>query len=322
MAAPFFDNISGTVTVAPTTGAFTPTGASVGALAWSTVPANQIVSYRADEGSTWELGLGLWNGTTLTRALLLSSSGAQISFGTGVVVSLDVPADDVSPNLGSGIWNAQIATNSSSATSIGIGITVLGTNATATVATTNYLTRQTRNSYTSGTLAGNAAGLAHGFATATRSSTAFMGGFDFSAIFGVSALPTGPRLAVGMSPASLGNVEPSTVINSANFGKDSTDTNIQLMTCAGTGTATKVDTGIPLVANAYYKAKIWCNPGEAKIYYVLIRLDTGAIFTGNTTTTLPAVDVLLAGQITGTLSGTTGTAIVMHISKLYLKSNF
>src|SRR4051812_32511146 len=106
MAGPFYDNISGTVTAAPGTGSFTPTGAAANSLAWSTLPSG-VYAYRADEGTGWEIGYGVWNGTTLTRtAIILSSaaSNAAVSFGTGVVVSLTMPADEVQPHLASNKW--------------------------------------------------------------------------------------------------------------------------------------------------------------------------------------------------------------------------
>lgn len=322
MAAPFFNNISGTVTAAPTTGPFTLTGASAGADGWSSVPANSIVAYRADEGADWESGIGLWNGTTLSRNMDDSSSGALISFGTGVVVVASMPAEEIQPHIGGGKWG--MATANPGATTVhnfGLITSNVGTAAAATISATNYLTRQHRLKLTSATTANAIAGWSATAASVYRSTTAFMGGFEFVARFGVSALPTGPRLQVGVANAA-GGAEPSTHPNQACFVKDSTDTNIQFLTNDGTGSGTKVDTGIPLVVNGFYEAAIWQNPGEAKISYSLVRLDTGAVKVGSVTSDLPVADTGMGPFVYGSLSATTGTAIVIEISSLYLRSSF
>lgn len=322
MAAPFFDNISGTVTSGPGTAAFTLTGAATGAEAWSTMPSNQIVHYRADEGTTWERGIGLWNGTTLTRNLEASSSGSLISFGTGVIVALDAPADEVQPHVGGGHWAMWVANGLGSViTSVGIASPVVsGTGAAPTFATTNYLTRSNRVEYTSGAAAGNLGGIVGGTLFTHLSSTAFMGGFEVSSRFGFISFASGPRLGVGMAASIWSGVEPSTVLNAAWFAKDSTDTNIQFMTNNGT-TTTKLDTGMAPVAGAMYEVRIKAAPGAAKVFYQIIRLDTGAIFTGSTVTTLPTVDTKLGPQCQAAV-GTTASALVFAIQKLYYKTSF
>lgn len=324
MAAPFFNNISGTVTVAPTTGSFTLTGASAGGDPWTDVPANSMVAYRADEGATWEYGLGLWNGTTLTRNVRDSSSGALISFGTGVVVSATLPADEIQPHIGGGKWAMASAVPAVTTPSVfGCAITQSGTAAALSPTTTNYLTRQHRLRLTSLTTANAVCGwtIPNGFVYRTTSS--FLGGWEFVCRFGASTLPTGPRLLAGIAASALGIVEPSANLNFAAFIKDSTDTNIQFATNDATGAATKVDTGIPLVPNAGYEAAVWNNPGEAKINYSLVRLDTGAIKIGSVTTDLPVVDTAMGAYCQGSVNGTnTGTGFVLEPSSLYLRSSF
>ena len=325
MAAPFFDNISGTVTSAPGTGAFTPTAASAGAEAWSTVPANVFVNYRADEGSTWERGLGLWNGTTLTRILEQSSTGSLVSFGTGVVVIADVAANHVQPHIGGGkwcMWNAVSGGTAGSVFAIAAPV-VVGTAAAGTIASTNYLTRQHRVQYTSATTANALNGLNWTTSGVYRSTTAFMSGWEIVVRMGVSAIPTGDRFICGLSAAgTMTTVEPSTLLNMAAFINDSGDTNIQFATNDGTSTATKVDTGFPFVANAYYEFTIWQNPGEAKIYWAIIRLDNGTGATGSVTSDLPVNDTLMLLAVQTGLSATTGTATVAHISSVYLRTSF
>jgi hypothetical protein len=115
------------------------------------------------------------------------------------------------------------------------------------------------------------------------------------------------------SSSFVGNTaEPSALVaNYAVFAKDSTDTNIQLLTNSNASTGTKIDTGIPLVLNGWYEAVIWCNPGSTTIRALLVRVDTGAIFYTETSTDVPANGALLVLNCIGGLSATTGTAFTL-----------
>jgi len=109
-------------------------------------------------------------------------------------------------------------------------------------------------------------------------------------------------------------VEPSSfTANYAVFALDSTDTNIQLLVNSNASGGTKTDTGIPLVANGWYEATIWAEPGSLTIYALLIRRDTGAIFYTSTSTDTPANGAMMFPQCVGGLNGTnTGTAFVLQ----------
>ena len=143
------------------------------------------------------------------------------------------------------------------------------------------------------------------------STTAGAGGYMFHTRFGAATLPTGPRLFIGMTQVTfVANVgEPSAFVAAyATFSKDSTDTNIQLLTNSNAGAGTKVDTGIALVANSWYEAVIWSDPGSLTVKALLVRIDTGAIWYGETATDVPLSDSTLFPQTIGGLSATTGTA--------------
>jgi hypothetical protein len=116
--------------------------------------------------------------------------------------------------------------------------------------------------------------------------------------------------------------EPSALVaHVAVFGKDSTDTNIQLLVNSNAGSGTKTDTGIPLVANAWYEGSIWTEAGSTKVYALLIRMDTGDIWFGSTTTDVPATGALLMAQLLGGLNGTnTGTAFNMCMSQMIVRA--
>lgn len=328
MPAPFYNNIKGTTAGTPGTGAFTPNAASSGYSAWSTVPTGWIGLVRYEDGSSWELSYSYWNGTTLSRAstqFFSSSSGSQLSLTSSATAALVPDGYEIQPHLGDTTirgWLAQ--SNSTSQQTLAVaGVTVTGTAASAGVATTNYLTEQHRNQITSVTTANGQAGW-----TSTTymlvSTAAGRGGFEFSCRFGASTLPTGPRLVVGVSTSSYAGstVEPSSVTaDSAFFGLDSTDTSIQLMVNSNVGGHTKTSTGIALVANGYYRAKIWCEPGSNTVNALLVREDTGAIWFGTTSTDVPSNGSIHRPTCIGSLNGTnTGTAFVMNISSMIFKS--
>jgi hypothetical protein len=182
---------------------------------------------------------------------------------------------------------------------------------------------QPRILYTSATTASAQAGIS--FSTvAVYSTTAGLGGFEFAARWGASQLPTGPRLFVGMSAGTfVGNTaEPSAFTQSYSvFAKDSTDTNIQFLNNSNVSTGTKTDTGIPLAVNGWYESSIWAEPGGGKLWGLLVRLDTGDIWLGNTTTDIMATGAILAPYILGGLNGSnTGTAIIFHVGGMCARS--
>jgi hypothetical protein len=323
--APFYNAIKGTTAGTPGTSAFTPNAASTGYRAWSTVPSGWIGLVRYDDGAPWELCYSYWNGTTLSRAstqLYDSSSGSAISLTSSATAAMIEDGGEIASHLGTTPW-AWTSTGFATTTTItNMGIaapTANGTAASQTLATTNFLTQQRRIQYTSATTASALAGWNWGGNMLLYSTSAGQGGGEFTARFGASSLPTGPRLIAGMLNAS-GSADPSAISAAqiAAFAKDAGDTNIQLLTKDGT-TANKVDTGIPLVANGWYEASVWWEPGGGKVYGLLLRLDTGAIWLGSTTTNLPTNGTFMFPQVTGSTGTATGTAIVFHTGHMTLR---
>lgn len=331
MPAPFYNAIKGTTAGAPGTGAFTPNAAATGFRAWSNVPAGWIGLVRFEEGTAWELTFSYWNGTTLSRAatqLFASSTGSALALTTAATASMVADGSEVMSHLGGTPWRGWLSIiNSATPQNISMTAapTATGTNAAAALATTNQLTEQPRTQLTSLTTANAQAGWSVTTAQALVSTAAGRGGFEFVCRFGASALPTGPRFFCGMTSVTfVGNTgEPSALASAsyACFAKDSTDGNIQLLVNDGTATGgTKTDTGIALVANGWYEGSIWAEPGSNKIWALLVRLDTGAIWFGSTTTDVPANGALLFPQVLGGLSATTGTAIVLHIGSVFIRT--
>jgi hypothetical protein len=328
MPAPFYNAIKGTTAGTPGTGAFTPNAASSGFLAWSTLPTGWIGVVRYEDGSAWELQYSYWNGTTLSRAttqFVSSSTGSALTLTSAATAALVIDASDVMSHVGTTSWRGYFAIPGSASTA-GVAvpaITITGTAAGVSVASTNFLTQQPHVQSTSATTANAQAGFSYTAAFALVSTTAGMGGFDFVTRFGASQLPTGPRLFAGMTGTTFvaNTGEPSALTASfAAFAKDSTDTNIQLLVNSNVGSGTKTDTGIPLTANGWYEMALWCEPGSNKAYGLLIRLDTGAIWLGSTTTDVPADGTVLFPQVMGGLSSTTGTAFIMQMGSITVRS--
>lgn len=327
MPGPFYNAIKGTTAGTPGTGAFTPNAASSGFRAWSLVPTGWIGLVRYEDGSSWELTFSYWNGTTLSRAstqLFDSSSGSAISLTSSATAAMVADASEVMSHVGGTPWRVWNPIPNNTVGAYGFAaVTETGTGASAAIATTNYLTEQVRRQATSATTASAQAGWSGGAVFALASTAAGRGGFEFVGRFGASQLPTGPRLSIGVSSISfIGATEPSAVTgNTAMFALDSTDTNIQLLVNDNSGGGSKTDTGIPLVATGWYEASVWCEPGSNKVYGLLIRLDTGAIWFGSTTTGVPANGAIMAPSILGGLNATnTGTAIIIHLGLTCIRS--
>jgi hypothetical protein len=333
MSAPFYNCVKGTTAGTPGTGAFTPNAASTGLIAWSTVPTGWSGMVRYEDGSAWSLEYCYWNGTTLSRAstqvaqaggVLLTSSGAHLTLTSAATAAMVIDPAELAPHFGNGLMRGWIGVSNvtSAPTPIGVAaVTVTGTAASATLASTSFLTEQQRSSTASATTANAQAGYSGG-ALYLNSVTSTHGGWEFTCRFGASTtLPTSPRLFVGVSSVTFIAVtsEPSALVSHvACFAKDSTDTNIQLLTNDNSGNGTKIDTGIALVAGGWYESTVWMEPGGGRVYALLVRLDTGAIWLGSTTTDIPGAATLRPHCIGG-LSATTGTAFTMDMGTLIVR---
>lgn len=329
MSAPFYNNIKGTTGSSPGTGAFTPNAAVTGALAWSNVHTGWMGLVRYDDGTSWELRYGYWDGTTISRptnGFVSSSSGSGLSLGASATATLVIDGTDIQPRIAGDVRASIPATENTTPANVGLSVTASGTAAGVAVAATSYLTEQVRVQYTSATTANARAGVTlgtPGTPIAVTSSTAGRGGWSFNARFGVSQLPTGPRLFVGMTDSSYAGVttDPSALVaDYAGFAKDAADTNIQLLVNSAVSTGTKTDTGIPLVVNAWYDASLWSLPGSLTVYALLMRRDTGDLWYGSTATDVPVSGSLMQANLIGALSGTTGTAIIVHYGGISVRT--
>ena len=328
MPGPFFNNIKAVASGTPGTGAFTPNAAASGSFTWVNVPTGWMGLVRYEDGTDAELSYSYWDGSTLSRSatqFVQSTTGTRLSLTSSATAALVIDANAVQPHLKMNNFgwapNVGAATYAGVGTGVGPGIT--GTAAAATIAATNYLTTQQRVQLTSATTANAQAGLSVTTVVALVSTTSDRGGFEFTARFGCSQLPTGPRAFIGLTSSTfLGSTgEPSALVaNYAALAKDSTDTNFQFLCNSNAGSGTKIDTGIALAANGWYEVSIWCDPGSNTMSMRLFRLDTGAIYYGSTATDVPATGALMQPNVIVGLSSTTGTAIVFHTGQVNIRT--
>lgn len=153
------------------------------------------------------------------------------------------------------------------------------------------------------------------------------GGFDIKIWFGLPDVKTDQRAVIGVygnnsTPPSAA-VDPSS--NTGHpliaFAKDSADTNLQVMTNTGSGTANKIDTGLPFagLADKLLRARFEALAGGTSVAYELFDEETGTVLTsGTVSTSLPAADlpmwwVALASTATSTtLVGLTWVRTLLH----------
>jgi hypothetical protein len=201
--------------------------------------------------------------------------------------------------------------NSTTIAALGSGnFTALGTATAANVATTNMHTMATRVEWLITAAATTAIAAIRDGVLIWNIGDA-NGGFHYVWRFG---LATGSTVAThrgfcGMtnSASNPTDVNPSSLTNMIGVGFDNGDANFQIMYNDASGTATKVDTGIPVPSTdrtGVFELAMFCNPGESILYFEFTRVDTGDVFTATATTDLPANTVFLAPRMYHSVGGT------------------
>lgn len=218
---------------------------------------------------------------------------------------------------------------------MGIAITATGTATAANVATTNIHTAMRRLEYAVTTAAATAVA---GFRSGVNQyhigdANAPFGGFFTVCRFGPSrgqAANATRRGFVGMtsntSPPT--DVDPSATAAWANLigvGHDAADANWQIMHRTGTGTTTKINTGIPKAYNdntEMFEVSIFTAPtGTPSVTVQLRRLSDDLTFTHTITSNLPAATTLLGFQAYNSVGGTS-SVIGISLVSLYLETDY
>ena len=178
-----------------------------------------------------------------------------------------------------------------------IGPTAVGTATSASFASTNRFTQEQRIEYlvtvaSTSAVAGYRTG--SGINIYHRGANAGQGGYHYSTRWGpatgVSTSTT--RAFVGLIQSyTPTDVDPSTLINMFGMGWDDTDTNVQFMHNGGSGTATKIDTGIARPTTdrtTLYDFEMYCAPNGSEVFFRLTEINTGTVFASSATTNLGA----------------------------------
>lgn len=187
--------------------------------------------------------------------------------------------------------------NSTIITAIGSNaLTAAGTATVATMASTNIYTQLKSLEYLVTAADNNAvAGWRASQNTFWRGNAANAGGFHMVCQWGpaTGVATTTNRAFVGMTSATAAptDVQPSSLLSMCGMGWDAADTNIQMMTNDGAGTATKIDLGanfpVPTVDRTKaYEFQLYCAPNASTMNYKITDRGTGNVASGSLSTDL------------------------------------
>ena len=196
---------------------------------------------------------------------------------------------------------------------------ITGTVSLASLSVTNFRTQSKRVNIASPATAGSAASVRSNVAVFWRGNAAGFGGFAIHKKFSIAAIVTGNTFFCGVlndTAAQPGNVPTSAILNMFGIGLDTADTNFQFMRNDGTGTATKVDTGIAIDTTTTYAVRIFCPSNGAGIYITFADLQPGgAVYEAYVTTDIPSNTTLLTWQIM-LGNNATASAVTLGFSKV------
>lgn len=211
----------------------------------------------------------------------------------------------------------------------GPALTPSGTATAANVALTNLHTMMRRLEYLVTVAATNAiAGWRINAGQFARGNAAKLGGFHlvcrWGPATGVSVATTRAFVGIRASTSAPTDVNPSTLVSMIGMGWDAADTNIQLMHNDASGTATKIDTGIPRPTadrTSVYEIALFCAPNASNISYEVTDLVNDTVFSGVASTDLPANNILLTHLAYLSVGGTS-SVIGMALMSLYLETDY
>lgn len=195
---------------------------------------------------------------------------------------------------------------------------ITGVGMSGTVSNTSSISYVATNSFTQtpqmrlGTTTANTFGQ-------TRSTSAIFqagAGLKYSGQFGVHTAGANMRVMVGFYASGFnGANDPSNAANAFFVGKDSGDTNLQIMHNDGAGTCTKIDLGANFPANTsqvdHYYVELTIATGGASATYYVKRINTGDEASGSIATDLPTTNV---GMFAGQWGCTGATATACYLS--------
>lgn len=212
-------------------------------------------------------------------------------------------------------------TGTTASIAFGQSWTVAATQAHPTISTASMLASMKRATYTTSTTIGNAAGVRASAVGFWRGNAANLGGFFFFARLGVVTFQSAMQIWCGLSASTglLGG-EPSAQNNTVALGKDSTDTNWQLIFRDGSA-ATKVDLGLAVAANQILDVMFFCPPNGSNITARVRRLEVDTVLADNTvhTSNIPTSTALLLPH--AECRTTVASACAIALNRIYVESD-
>jgi hypothetical protein len=238
----------------------------------------------------------------------------------------------IQPHLGRNKISAwSPAGNSTTVTTFGAAaLTATGTATGANVATTNRHTWMKRVEYLVTSATSTAvAGWRLAANQYARGGSAGDGGFHFICQWGpaTGVATTSNRAFVGLSNNTNAptDVNPSTLVDIIGMGWDSADTNIQFLYNDNGGTASKLDTGLPVPTvdrTKVYELVMFCSPNGSAIHFEITDIvEGGSSYVGTVNTNIPSSTTLLSPR--GYMSaGGTSSVIGIALMNLYIETDY
>ena len=209
----------------------------------------------------------------------------------------------------------------------GMANTTVGTASSPTLASTNLHQSMRKIRITSAATANAAAELRNASNMVWRGNAAGLGGWFYNTRVATNSTTANQRMFVGLysgTGAISTSQSPSSLTQMIGIGWDSTDTNLQIMTNDGSGTATKIDLGASFPANdttAVYEFTMFAKPNDSEVTYRVTRLDTGDLVAGTISADLPTNTTFLTAHEYMN-NGGTAAAAVLDVMRVYIESDY
>ena len=188
-------------------------------------------------------------------------------------------------------------------------------------ASTNAMSSLVRATFGTGTTATGASGIQSASTVAWRGNAANLGGFFFSARFGIETLAADMRAFVGLSANNAAMAaDSSTWNNTIGIAKDSADSVWQIV-CRGTA-VTKTSTGCTVTAGQILDVFMFAAPNGSDITVRLVDAVSGTVYVDNVafTTNIPANTTFMYMQAhTQSVTGT--TAKLLALNRMYCEND-
>jgi len=200
-----------------------------------------------------------------------------------------------------GIGKVSMATPATGSTLDAYGVTLTSSGgSTPAQATTSLQTRSRRVQFDTGTSTTSTAGIRTTYGQWWRGTTTSEGGFLFNAVFSQNTNVSGHTVFIGLceSTATL-TTSAAILTNSIGIGYDTTDSaagNWYTFRNDGSGTATKVDTGVARNTTSVLEFSAYCKGASGNITVSLINRSTSSVAFSSSSysTNLPSSNTFLA----------------------------